>query len=156
MSTLFFLSLHLSDDNSFLRQINRPDLQEEDVKKIIGLQVRNFPPTVTEEDVVTFLKEKVDENITQDAVSFMKHEHSISAAIETGLKGDNVIAATKEIEFRQSKKKFFGKPLYCRILKNLTPVKVNPPPSPAHAEASGPVKDLHLGKNQNLSKPSVK
>ena len=41
-----------------------------------------------------------------------------------------MVAATEEIEFGQSIKKFVGKPLYCRILKNLTPEK--PPQPPVH------------------------
>ena len=148
----------ISDEKSFLRQVSRPDMQTDDISKIIGLQVRNFPTTLSEDEVVNFLKEKVDDKITRDAISFMKYENSLSAAIEGGLEGVKVVAATKDIDFKESKKKFFGKPLYCRILKNLTPVKVDPPlgppPQSTQDEGYGPSKNLQLSKI--ASKPSVK
>ena len=101
----------ISEDPNFRRQIDRPEMKEEDIKKVIGLQVRNLPPTLSDEDVVQFLAEHVDKDITVDRVSFMKTEQSINAAVESGLEGAKVIAAAKVIEFRQSKKKFFDKPL---------------------------------------------
>ena len=33
----------ISDEKSFLRQVSRPDMQTDDINKIIGLQIRNFP-----------------------------------------------------------------------------------------------------------------
>ena len=98
-------------------------MKEEDIKKVIGMQIRNFPPTLTEEEILKFLVENVDKDITLERVSFKKSEHSMNAAVENGMEGTKVIAAAKEIEFVRSKRKFFGKPLYCRILKNLTPEK---------------------------------
>ena len=72
----------------------------------------------------------------------MKNEHSLNASIENGLEGSKVIAAAKELEFRQSKKKFFDK--YSRILKNLTPEKTEPPVSNHNvSQTSTPSKDLN-------------
>ena len=125
----------ISEENSFSRNIDRPEMNENDVIKIVGIQIRNFPVTLSEEEVVKFLMEKVDEEITKERVNLIKKEHSMDAAIE-GLDGVKVIAATKEVEFKQSKKKYFGKPLYCRILKNLTPEKHEtqlPPSTPSKA-----------------------
>ena len=113
----------ISEEANFRRNIDRPDMKEEDIKKVIGMQIGNFPPNLTEEEIVKFLVENVDKDITMERVSFKKSEHSMNAAVENGMEGTKVIAAAKEIEFVQSKRKFFGKPLYCRILKNLTPEK---------------------------------
>lgn len=150
----------ISDEKSFPRQINRPNMQNDDIKKIVGIQVRNFPPEMTEEQVVEFFKEKLDDKISVDDISFLKNEHSLSAAVERGLEGEKIVAATSEIEFKQSKKKFFGKPLYCRLLKNLTPEKTVPPPKPiVHpVEKSGPVLNLQLEKpsNSQVTKSTVK
>ena len=143
----------ISEETSFRRQIERPEMKEDDVKKIIGIQVRNFPPTMAEDDVVSFLADHVDENITLERVSFMKNDHSINAAVESGLDGTKVMAATKEIEFIQSKKKYFGKPLYCRILKNLTPEKIPPTPPPNAANESNPNKNLQKEFDRTVAKP---
>lgn len=147
----------ISEDPNFRRQIDRPEMKEEDIKKVIGLQVRNLPPTLSDEDVVKFLAEHVDKDITVDRVSFMKTEQSINAAVESGLEGAKVVAAAKVIEFRQSKKKFFDKPLYCRILKNLTPEKVHQSP-PSENNEPDPKKNLEFvqSKSEDASKQSVK
>ena len=152
----------ISEEKNFQRLVDRPELKDDDIKKIIGLQIRNFPPTLTEDEIVKFMMEKIDEKITKEMVNFIKNEHSVNAAIDNGLDGERIVAATKEIEFKQSKKKFFGKPLYCRILKNLTPVKVDPSPPEKEnvAEQSEPCKNLLLGKtgavDPDTSNPSVK
>ena len=126
----------ISEDTTFRRSIERPQMTDEDIKKVVGIQIKNLPPTMSNAEVAAFLQEKVDKDITIERVSIMKNEHSINASIENGLEGATVINAAKEIEFRQSKKKFFGKPLYCRILKNLTPEKTDPiPPPPALDES---------------------
>ena len=33
------------------------------------------------------------------------------------------MAAIDQIDFKQTKQKFFDKPLYCRAMRNLTPIK---------------------------------
>ena len=141
----------IRDESNFRRQIDRPDMSDEDVQTIIGLQVRNFPPTLSDEDIVIFLAEHVDSDITLERVSLMKNDHSINAAVEAGLDGTKVIEATKEIEFRKSKKKFFGNPLYCRLLKNLTPEKTQPKES----ETNHPNISKNLAKDLDLKDKSL-
>ena len=65
----------------------------------------------------------MDESITLEMLNIIKNENSVNATIEGGLDGEKVLSAAAKIEFRQSKKKYFERPLYCRILKNLTPEK---------------------------------
>ena len=132
----------ISEDTTFRRNIERPEMTEDDIKKVVGIQIRNLPPTLSDDNLVEFLQNKVD--ITIERVSIMKNEHSLNASIENGLEGSKVIAAAKELEFRQSKKKFFDKPLYCRFLKNLTPEKTEPPVSNHNvSQTSTPRKDLN-------------
>ena len=147
----------VSEETSFRRHIDRPEMKDQDIKKVIGMQIRNFPPTLTEEEIVQFLTEHVDKDITMERVSFMKNEHSINAAIENGMEGSTVIDAAKKIEFTQSKKKFFNKPLYCRILKNLTPEKLDilPPPG-SETPAVSPKKNLQFPKANDNQIGSVK
>jgi hypothetical protein len=138
----------ISEDKSFRRQIERPELKDDDIKKIVGIQIRNLPPTLSDDEIVTFLVDNVDKDVTLEKLSLVKNEHNLNVAIENGLEGSQVIAAAAKLEFRQSKQKFFGKPLYCRLLKNLTPEKA-------------PVKNLSkeinpVPKLQNNPKLSVK
>ena len=72
------------------------------------------------------INDNVDKTITLDQINFFKNEHSLNVAVENGLEGSKVVAAAAKLEFRQSRQKFFDKPLYCRILKNLTPEKIQP------------------------------
>ena len=76
-------------------------MKDQDIKKVIGKQIRNFPPTISDEEVVKFLVEKVNKDITMERISLMRNEHSVNAAIESGLEGAKVVAAIEEIEFRQ-------------------------------------------------------
>ena len=146
----------ISEETSFRRNIDRPEMKDEDVKKVIGMQIRNFPPTLTEEEIVKFIVEHVDKDITMERVSFRKNEHSMNAAIENGMEGTKVIAAAKEIDFTKSKKKYFGKPLYFRILKNLTPEKPEVLPSPVATPSKPPMKTLQFGKPGNNQIGTVK
>ena len=114
----------ISDQSSFARQIERPELSQEDIQKVVGLQVRNFPTSLSDDKVLEFFKKYVDKSITLERISFMRNEHILNASVESGLDGPSVLEATKIIEFRQSRTKYFEKPLYCRILKNLTPEKI--------------------------------
>ena len=101
----------ISENKSFRRQIERPELKEDDIKKIVGIQVRNLPPTLSDEEIVTFMADNVDKDITFERLSLFKNEQNLNVAIENGLEGSQVIAAAAKVEFRQSKQKFFGKPL---------------------------------------------
>ena len=132
----------ISEAATFQRHLSRPQMTGDDIKKVVGIQIRNLPAAMSIEEVVKFLNESVDQDITADRVSIMKTENSLNASVENGLEGTKVMAAANELEFRQSKKKYFGKPLYCRILKNLTPEKPLPPTS-NEIKSNSPCKNLN-------------
>ena len=46
--------------------------------------------------------------------------------IFSGLSPDDIEAATKKMDFKETKEKICGRPLYCTALRNLTPTKENP------------------------------
>ena len=95
----------ICEDTNFRRQIERPGMTEEDVGKVVGIQIRNLPPSMSDEELVEFLQNNVDKDITFKRVSIMKNEHSLNASIENGLEGIKVMDAANKLEFRQSKKK---------------------------------------------------
>ena len=45
--------------------------------------------------------------------------------IFSGLSPDDITAATKKMDFKETKEKICGRPLYCTALRNLTPTKEN-------------------------------
>ena len=63
------------------------------------------------------MTEHVDKDITRERINVMKKEQSINITVEIGIDCNRVIEAMKILEFRQSKRKFHIKPLYCQILK---------------------------------------
>ena len=153
----------ISEEKGFQRQLDRPQLGENDIKKITGIQVRNFPPDISEPDIVSFFTEHVDNSISLEMLNIIKNENSLNATIEGGLDGEKVVSAASKLEFRQSKKKYFERPLYCRILKNLTPVKnISTAPSqeqsnpPTNNSQPPPRKDLKKDIAENLAKDSTR
>ena len=147
----------ISEDKSFRRHIERPEMREGDIKKVIGIQVRNLPPTLSDDEIVKFFVENVNKDINLERISILKNEHNLNAAVENGLEGTEVIAAAAQIEFKQSKRKFFGKPLYCRILKNLTPEKAtgNPPQSQVETQRHLPIKNISKETTTTKDNPNL-
>ena len=45
----------ISEDTTFRRNIERPEMTEEDIKKVVGIQIRNLPPTLSDDNLVEFL-----------------------------------------------------------------------------------------------------
>ena len=105
----------------------------------------------------------MDESITLEMLNIIKNENSVNATIEGGLDGEKVLSAAAKIEFRQSKKKYFERPLYCRILKNLTPEKNVPKasseeqiiPSTNNSQPP-PRKDLKKDFSETLAKDATR
>ena len=61
-----------------------------------------------------------------DTVNFNLTEgrHNKNIVVFSGMNPEEIEAAIEKIDFKQ---KFYEKPLYCKALKNITPVKNNPP-----------------------------
>ena len=45
----------ICEDTNFRRQIERPGMTEEDVGKVVGIQIRNLPPNMSDEELEEFL-----------------------------------------------------------------------------------------------------
>ena len=50
-----------------------------------------------------------------------------SIIVFSGMNPDEIEDAREKIDFKRSKQKHFDKPLYCKALKTITPVKKDPP-----------------------------
>ena len=64
-----------------------------------------------------------------DTVNFnlTKGRHNKNIVVFSGMNPEEIEAAMEKIDFKLTKQMFLEKPLYCKALKNITPVKNNPP-----------------------------
>ena len=105
--------------------MKKAEPNERDVLNYDGLTIciRNFPNRLEDKDIGQFLipygmpKDHDPENITVN-----KGKSNMWVVIN-GLNSDIVQKMFDSIHFHKSKAVFFGVPLYCKVLRNLTPVK---------------------------------
>ena len=76
-----------------------------------------------DEEFTAFLESMFEEELK--CIEYIRKNNKLSARVETGdkISGAEVIEAVNKVQFSTSKEKVFGNPLYCRILKVLTPSK---------------------------------
>ena len=103
--------------------VQRPELEKEDVDKITGFEIRNFPASKTDEEVKVFIQDKLGYSI--ENIEFIRKNEKLMARVLTEKKihGSKITEAVEKIQFVTCKEKYFGNPLYCRIFKDLTPSK---------------------------------
>ena len=139
-------------DHTIVYEVYDPTPQ--DIAKYEGLTVQNFPKKLEEEDIINFLKEVGNEDLTdQTAIKLSKNNKYISASIEP-LLPHAVQNMIRLIHFPETKKKFFGVPLYFRAVRVMSPVKTDPPvPKPV---LPVPSPDLVVSNsNHQLNNPNV-
>jgi len=67
---------------------------------------------------------------------------------------DEIEAAMEKIDFKLTKQMFFDKPLYCRALKNITPVKKDPPSKNENDQNDDVEEVMETGESEtNIVKP---
>ena len=108
---------------SILANLPRAEVREEDTEKFSGITIANFSLDVAETDILEFIAEKVSKGINKEDIKFNRDKRKITATITSIMTPSVIKDAIARISFPECKEKFFGKPLYCRPLKNLTPEK---------------------------------
>jgi hypothetical protein len=142
----------------------RPDISDESKKKLVGLKINNLPLEITEEDVVKLLKENVKSDI--ESVNFemaRTAQKNTQVFIFSGLSPDDITAATKKMDFKETKEKICGRPLYCTALRNLTPTKENAEvnENEKNEEEKEHINEVNVAKpaenkNAKIPKPKIK
>ena len=109
--------------DKFNPPLKRPEIKEKDIEKITGLEISNLPASKTDEEIKAFVEEKLESEINE--ISFKRKNKKVAVKIDTRnkVKGEKILEVVQQIQFISSKEKIFGNPLYCRVLKDLTPVK---------------------------------
>ena len=112
----------------------------------IGLSIANISLEKTNQDILDFVRMYVDKNIKDKDIDIVRDKKKAVATISNSLSSDVIKGAMSQINFSQCKKKFFGLPLYCRPLRNLTPEKA-PAPSSIPGLSSKKLQKAPSGKN---------
>ena len=139
----------IKEGENFNPPIQRPDLKKEDIEKITGFEIRNFPAARSNEEVKVFIQNKLGYNLENIEFSRKKEKLSATVSTENKIHGSKILEAVDKIQYVTCKEKFFGNPLYCRIFKDLTPSKqqeTETSETPAKTENKSP-------KNKNTSTP---
>ena len=116
----------------------RPKTQEptdRDIDKSDGITIRNIPRTLEDKDICDFLMVHglpEDHDIVNLRIN--RGERNTWVLIE-GLNPSDVRKIYSEIHFHETKQKFFQVPLYCKPLRNTSPIK--PADSSPSARADG-------------------
>ena len=106
---------------------------ERDVEKFDGVTIRNIPRTVEDKDILEFLMNHGmphDQGI--ENVRINRREKNTWVLIE-GLSSPEVQTMFSSIHFHVTNHKFFDAPLFCKPLRNISPLK---PEKPIATDAS--------------------
>ena len=110
----------IKDKPRFSPKIDRPNPSEEDNHKFDGVSIKNFPKETKEAEIIDFLLSKgLPEDFTKDKIEVGSHGN-----VEvTRISPQTCREIISKIHFAETRQKYFGKPIYCRAIRELTPVK---------------------------------
>ena len=111
---------------------------ERDIEKFDGITVRNIPSIVEDKDILEFLMNygmPHDQGI--ENVRINRREKNTWVLIE-GLNPPEVQTMFRSIHFHVTNQKFFDAPIYCKPLRNTSPLKPEKTPN-ASDDSSKPV-----------------
>ena len=106
---------------SFPTNVQRQEVNERDVERSNGITIRNFPPHLQDKDILTFLINR-GMPLNHENVNTTKGVKNTRALVE-GLSPTNVQTLFRSIHFHETKTKFFDVPLYCQVVRSMTPTK---------------------------------
>ena len=88
-----------------------------------GFEIRNFPITIENDEAKKFIEDGLKKQVAR--LSYERKFKQLNVKVEpgNGIKGKQIQDFINEVNFLVTKKKYFGNPLYCRFLKDLTPEK---------------------------------
>ena len=118
----------MADTANFPRKDITAPVTELDKERYVGLTIANVSLEVEDADIKKFIAEQVSSEILEENIIISREKKKSVVTINSSLSAITIKEAMDRINFRDCKEKFFGKPLYCRPLRNITPEKssVNP------------------------------
>ena len=110
----------MKDNNKFTPKIDRPIPSAEDKTKYDGISIKNFPKETKKVDIIDFLKTKgLPDDFSTENVELGTHGNVEIVELPPQLCQELI----NNIHFVETRSTFFGKPIYCRPTRNLTPEK---------------------------------
>ena len=87
----------------------------------MGLSIKNFPKEITKDQVFSFLK---DHGFPKDANDNLINVGDYGNVTIEPIDNDISTIILNEIDFNLTKSKFFGRPIYCKLMTCCSPIKV--------------------------------
>ena len=110
----------IKDAAKFSPNVARPTPTEEEMKRYNGKSIKNFPKETKKVDIVNLLHAKgLPEDFSENNIQFGNHGNVEVIQVPAQLCQEII----NNIHFAETLEKFFGKPIYCRATRDLTPEK---------------------------------
>ena len=94
-----------------------------DIELSDGIWIKNFLKTLDDKELVTFLiNHGLPLDHENEKIQINRGERNSSVSIN-GLSSPDVEMLFKSIHFHTTEQKFFDVPLFCKPLRNMTPIK---------------------------------
>ena len=108
-----------NDGNNKLSEVNTTD-----EKCFTGLSVANFDASIEEDDIKKFLEKDIGMNLDDAKMDSIRDEKKATVTLSSNWSNIELKSVIKKLNFADCKTKFLGRPLYCRLLREITPEKV--------------------------------
>ena len=135
----------VAEAETFARVDTKAQTSVEDKDRFIGISIANFSLDLTDEDIRKFVVEKVGEEV-KEHITIIREKKKAIVTINDSLTVEKINETMKMISFNECKLKFFGRPLYCRPLRDITPEK--PDQADKTARSQSPQKTTPTGTMQ--------
>ena len=114
----------ISESQNFPRKTNYVEETNEIIERYDGLTIANFNLEVEDDKIKKFV---ISAELEEDKINIIREKKKAVATITQNLTSNIIKQAMENINFSNCKTKFFGLPLYCRPLREITPEKKETP-----------------------------
>ena len=110
-------------EKHFSPKIKRPEPTTDEIERFDGITIKNIPKSIEDKDLFDFLFQSgVPDDHGIENIRVNKGDKNTWVIVD-GLETEVVQKINKFLHFPVSRKKFFNVPIYCRPLRNMTPMK---------------------------------
>ena len=126
----------IADTGRFRRMDHSAPVTDTDRERYIGLSIANVNLDVGDDEIMKFVADYVSDDIKEETITIVREKKKAVVTINHSLTSEIIKEAMAKINFYDCQEKFFGKPLYCRPLRDITPDKPAAPRTPSSTSSS--------------------
>ena len=115
----------ISENSRFRRSDKLADQSGDIEDKFVGMTIANISLECTDEEVRKFIADNVSDDLDEEELDIVRDMRKTVVTITRMLNSQTIKNAMLKINFSDCKQKFFGRPLFCRPLRDITPEKIN-------------------------------